>query len=127
MVSQNLRVLVCGASNLSVDNILERLSVISSQGENQGAEKIIPKLQLTRVSHPARTLPSLLRATLDYKAFHSDEAELARDCKNELEAKIASLTGKAGASRGAKGGRKPRLTKEERKKGWDDVKQLRKE
>ena len=63
-----LRLLVCGASNLSVDNILERLLALPAP-EN-GA-----KLKVTRVGHPARVMAQddVLDATLEVKASRSDQ------------------------------------------------------
>ncbi|KAI0826200.1 P-loop containing nucleoside triphosphate hydrolase protein [Irpex lacteus] len=111
-----LRVLVCGASNLSVDNILQRLLALP---KTEGA----PPLKATRVGHPARVMAhqGILDATLEVKAGRSDEAALARDVKNELEAALDVLSGKG---KGAKG-KKPRGS--ERKKMWEEVKALRKE
>lgn len=61
------RVLVCGASNLSVDNILERLLLIphTTQG----------RLRCTRLGHPARVMGTdeVLSATLDAQASRSDQ------------------------------------------------------
>lgn len=107
------RVLVCGASNLSVDNILERL--LSLPPRPSGT-----KLKFTRIGHPARVLAkqAALDATLEAQTGRSDEAALAKDVKNELEETMAVLAGKGK-------GKKPRG--EERRKMWDDVKALRKE
>ena len=63
-----LRVLVCGASNLSVDNILERLLALPAPENGQ-------KLKVTRVGHPARVMAheGVLDATLEMKASRSDQ------------------------------------------------------
>ncbi|KAF7968001.1 hypothetical protein HWV62_32200 [Athelia sp. TMB] len=111
------RVLVCGASNLAVDNILERLLALPGG------------VRTTRVGHPARVLGAagVLDATLDAQAARSDQrligcgqAALARDVKAELEATLATLSGK-----GKGKGKPPRGA--ERRKMWDEVKALRKE
>lgn len=63
-----LRVLVCGASNLAVDNILERLLALPvAKSEN--------RISVTRVGHPARVMSddNVLSSTLDMKAERSDE------------------------------------------------------
>ncbi|KAI0831309.1 P-loop containing nucleoside triphosphate hydrolase protein [Trametes gibbosa] len=111
-----LRLLVCGASNMSVDNILERLLALPAP-EN-GA-----KLRVTRVGHPARVMAheDVVEATLEVQASRSDQAALAKDVKNELETTLGILSGKG---KGAKG-KPPRGL--ERKKMWDDVRALRKE
>jgi len=65
---KSLRVLVCGASNLAVDNILERLLALPvAKSEN--------RLKVTRVGHPARVMSddNVLDSTLDVKAGRSDE------------------------------------------------------
>jgi DNA polymerase alpha-associated DNA helicase A len=127
-----LRLLVCGASNLSVDNILERLLAlpVPPQGE---------RLTVTRIGHPARVIPheGALNSTLEAQAERSDEvrilqvhvlfvgipyiykAALARDVKAELETALAVLSGKG------KGGKLPRGP--ERKKMWEEANALRKE
>ncbi|RDB23722.1 DNA polymerase alpha-associated DNA helicase A [Hypsizygus marmoreus] len=111
-----LRLLVCGASNLSVDNILERLLALPAGEKGE-------KLKVTRIGHPARVMAhqGILESTLEVKATRTDQAALAKDVKNELETTLGILSGK---SKGAKG-KKPRGA--ERKKLWDDVKALRKE
>ncbi|PFH51125.1 hypothetical protein AMATHDRAFT_143203 [Amanita thiersii Skay4041] len=111
-----LRLLVCGASNLSVDNILERLLALPTSIK---AERI----KVTRIGHPARVMAqeNILESTLEVQAAKTDQASLAKDVKNELEETLAILSGKG---KGAKG-KKPRGV--ERKKLWDDVKALRKE
>ncbi|KAI0362103.1 P-loop containing nucleoside triphosphate hydrolase protein [Trametes cingulata] len=111
-----LRLLVCGASNMSVDNILERLLALPAA--ESGA-----KLKVTRVGHPARVMAqeNVIDATLEVQASRSDQAALAKDVKNELEAALDVLAGKG---KGAKG-KAPRGL--ERKKMWEEVRALRKE
>ncbi|KAJ7704447.1 AAA domain-containing protein [Mycena rosella] len=111
-----LRLLVCGASNLSVDNILERLLALPPDDTGK-------KLKVTRIGHPARVMAhqSILDATLEMKASRTEQAVLAKDVKNELETALGVLSGKG---KGVKG-RGPRGA--ERRKMWDEVKALRKE
>ncbi|KAI0670379.1 P-loop containing nucleoside triphosphate hydrolase protein [Trametes maxima] len=111
-----LRLLVCGASNMSVDNILERLLALPAP--ESGA-----KLKVTRVGHPARVMAqeNVIDTTLEVQASRSDQAVLAKDVKNELEAALDVLAGKG---KGAKG-KAPRGL--ERKKMWEEVRALRKE
>ncbi|KAF8635577.1 hypothetical protein AX15_000227 [Amanita polypyramis BW_CC] len=111
-----LRLLVCGASNLSVDNILERLLALSSSEEGQ-------KLKVTRIGHPARVMAreSILNSTLEVQASRTDQAALAKDVKDELEETLAVLSGKGKSAKG----KKPRGA--ERRKMWEDIKALRKE
>lgn len=110
------RILVCGASNLSVDNILERLLAIPPPEKGKGTP-----LTVTRIGHPARVMANqgVLEATLEVKANKSDQAALAKDVKSEIESTLDLLAGKG------KGSKKPRGS--ERKKMWEEVKALRKE
>ncbi|KAI0807382.1 P-loop containing nucleoside triphosphate hydrolase protein [Fomes fomentarius] len=114
--SKPLRLLVCGASNLSVDNIMERLLALPASTNGS-------KLKVTRVGHPARVMAheDVIDATLEVQASRSDQAILAKDVKNELEAALDLLSGKG---KGAKG-KGPRGL--ERKKMWEEVRALRKE
>lgn len=65
-----VRVLVCGASNLSVDNILERLLALPPPEKGKGTP-----LKVTRIGHPARVMAreDVLDATLEVKAGRSDQ------------------------------------------------------
>ncbi|PBK66380.1 P-loop containing nucleoside triphosphate hydrolase protein [Armillaria solidipes] len=110
------RLLVCGASNLSVDNILERLLALPVEDKAQ-------RLKVTRIGHPARVMAqeSVLDATLDVKAARTDQAALAKDVKSELEVTLGILSGKGKSAKG----KRPKGA--ERKKLWDEVKALRKE
>ncbi|KAJ7764583.1 AAA domain-containing protein [Mycena maculata] len=111
-----LRLLVCGASNLSVDNILERLLALPAVEKGS-------KLKVTRIGHPARVMAhqGILDSTLEVKAGRTEQAVLAKDVKNELETALGVLSGKG---KGVKG-KGPRGA--ERRKMWDEVKALRKE
>ncbi|KAF5384145.1 hypothetical protein D9615_003261 [Tricholomella constricta] len=111
-----LKLLVCGASNLSVDNILERLLALPPGEKGQ-------KLKVTRIGHPARVMANegILNSTLEVKATRTDQAALAKDVKNELEETLGILSGKG---KGVKG-KRPKGA--ERKKLWEEVKALRKE
>ena len=99
MLKQNLRVLVCGPSNISVDNIVERLAP--------------HKIPIVRLGHPARLLPSVLNHSLDVLTQTSDAAAIVKDVRKEMDMKQASI-------RKTKSGR-------ERKAIYGDLKELRKE
>lgn len=111
------RILVCGASNLSVDNILERLLALPAPEKGKGAP-----LKVTRIGHPARVMANegVLEATLEVKASRSDQAALAKDVKAEIDAALDTLSGKGKGKT-----KKPRGL--ERKKMWGEVRALRKE
>lgn len=99
MLKLKLRILVCGPSNISVDNIVERLAP--------------HKLPILRLGHPARLLSSVLNHSLDVLTQTSDAAEIVRDVRKEMDTKQASI-------RKTKSGR-------ERKAIYGDLKELRKE
>ncbi|KAF1983128.1 P-loop containing nucleoside triphosphate hydrolase protein [Aulographum hederae CBS 113979] len=99
LLKQNLRILVCGPSNISVDNIVERLSNY--------------KVSMIRLGHPARLLPSVLNHSLDVLTRTSDAGELVKDIRKELDDKQASI-------RKTRNGR-------ERRAIYGEMKELRKE
>ncbi|KAK7923925.1 hypothetical protein PG985_005979 [Apiospora marii] len=99
MVKRNLRILVCGPSNISVDNIVERLSP--------------HKLPILRLGHPARLLPSVLNHSLDILTTTSEAGLIVKDVRAEMDAKQASI--------------KKTRTGRERKAIYADLKDLRKE
>ncbi|KAL1993661.1 hypothetical protein VTN49DRAFT_2330 [Thermomyces lanuginosus] len=99
MIRRNMRILVCGSSNVSVDNIVERL-----------APHQIP---IVRVGHPARLLHSVLDHSLEVLTQTSEAAEIVRDVRKEIDEKQASI-------RKTRNGR-------ERREIYSDLKELRKE
>ncbi|KAH0339334.1 DNA helicase, partial [Aureobasidium melanogenum] len=98
-LKKGLRLLVCGPSNISVDNIVERLSP--------------HKVPMVRLGHPARLLPGVLNHSLDILTRTSDAAALVKDIRNEMDAKQASI-------------RKTRKGRE-RKAIYGEIKELRKD
>jgi DNA polymerase alpha-associated DNA helicase A len=99
LARQNLRILVCGPSNISVDNIVERLAP--------------HKLPIVRLGHPARLLPSVLDHSLDVLTQTSEAAAIVRDVRKEMDQKQASI-------RKTRSGR-------ERRQIYLDLRELRKE
>lgn len=99
LVQRKKRILVCGPSNVSVDNIVERL-----------APKKVP---VVRIGHPARLLPSVLEHSLEVLTQTSDAGGIVKDIRKEIDEKQASI-------RKTRSGR-------ERRGIYDDLKQLRKE
>ncbi|GEQ72686.1 hypothetical protein JCM33374_g6373 [Metschnikowia sp. JCM 33374] len=123
------KLLVCGASNISVDNILERLSPAfvpapdetihrKSRKKNQGKTQALPD-KLIRIGHPARLLPSNLRHSLDVLSKSSFSAEggdnqlVLKDINNDIKDTLSSL--------------KKCKRFSERKALWGELKQLRRE
>ncbi|TKX18169.1 AAA domain-containing protein 14 [Elsinoe australis] len=99
MIRRKKRILVCGPSNISVDNIVERLAP--------------HKIPIVRLGHPARLLPKVLDHSLEVLTKTSDAAELVNDIRQELDAKQATI-------RKTKSGR-------ERHAIYGDMRELRKE
>ena len=99
MLQRDLRVLVCGPSNISVDNIVERLAPY--------------KVPMVRLGHPARLLPSVLNHSLEVLTKTSEAAAIVQDVRKEMDDKQASI-------RKTRNGR-------ERRAIYGDLKVLRKE
>lgn len=99
LVQRRQRVLVCGPSNISVDNIVERLAP--------------NKVPVVRIGHPARLLPSVLEHSLEVLTHTSEAGGIVKDVRNEIHQKQASI-------------RKTR-TGRERRGIYDDLKELRRE
>ncbi|OAL39183.1 hypothetical protein AYO20_01501 [Fonsecaea nubica] len=101
LLKRKQRVLVCGPSNISVDNIVERLSLTS------------PSTPIVRLGHPARLLPSVLNHSLEVLTRTSEAAGIVSDVRKEMDTKQASI-------------RKTRNARE-RRAIYADLKDLRKE
>ncbi|GAM87804.1 hypothetical protein ANO11243_058320 [Dothideomycetidae sp. 11243] len=78
LLKRKKRLLVCGPSNISVDNIVERLAP--------------HKMPILRLGHPARLLPNVLDHSLEVLTKTSDAAELVNDIRQELDEKQASIS-----------------------------------
>ncbi|KAK9915598.1 hypothetical protein WJX75_001370 [Coccomyxa subellipsoidea] len=101
------RVLAASASNIAVDNLVERLITAN------------PKLMVVRVGHPARLLPQVLGASLEAHVYASDNSALARDCRRDIKsanAKLLKLGRKDYAERRSLRGELRALQKEERQR-----------
>lgn len=99
MIKRDQRILVCGPSNISVDNIVERLAP--------------HKVPILRLGHPARLLPSVLNHSLDVLTQTSEAGAIVKDVRAEMDAKQASI--------------KKTKSGKERKAIYADLKELRKE
>ena len=91
--------MVCGPSNISVDNIVERLAP--------------HKVPIIRLGHPARLLPSVLNHSLDILTQTSEAAVLVKDVRKEMDDKQASI--------------KKTRSGRERRAIYGEIKELRKE
>ena len=106
-VARGNRVLVCSASNVAVDNVVERLSGVSifrtatvsvennrRKGRRERKKKdatvkieaLVVENQsktIVRYGHPARLAPSVLDASLDAYILCSDDSSLAKECSED--------------------------------------------
>ncbi|KXJ95477.1 DNA-binding protein SMUBP-2 [Microdochium bolleyi] len=99
LIKRDQRVLVCGPSNVSVDNICERLAP--------------HKVPMLRLGHPARLLPSVVDHSLDVLTQTSEAGQIVKDIRAEMDAKQGSI-------KKTKSGR-------ERKVIYGELRELRKE
>lgn len=77
LVARKQRVIVCAASNIAVDNIVERLSTC--------------KISMVRLGHPARLLGSVRQYSLDAVVSRSAGSNLLNDITKEIEDNIATM------------------------------------
>nr|ATB19672.1 putative DEAD-like helicase [Juniperus indica] len=70
-VKRGSKVLACAASNIAVDNIVERLANY--------------RVKLVRLGHPARLLPQVLDSALDSQVLKADNNALANDVRKEMK------------------------------------------
>ncbi|KAI8337766.1 P-loop containing nucleoside triphosphate hydrolase protein [Chlamydoabsidia padenii] len=98
-VKQNKKVLVCGPSNVSVDNLVERLAR--------------HRMNLVRVGHPARILPTVLEHSLDVITRTCDSGKIVADVRKEMD----DTLGKIGKSK----------NRAERRLLYGQIKELRKD
>ena len=99
LLDRKQRLLVCGPSNISVDNIVERLAP--------------HKVSMVRLGHPARLLPGVLSHSLEVLTKTSDAASIVSDIRTEMDTKQASI-------------RKTRNSRE-RRAIYGELKELRRE
>ncbi|KAG0596165.1 hypothetical protein M758_UG230200 [Ceratodon purpureus] len=70
-VKRGAKILACAASNIAVDNLVERLAC--------------HKVKLVRMGHPARLLPQVLDSSLDAQVMRADNSNLANDVRKEMK------------------------------------------
>ncbi|KAI9006369.1 P-loop containing nucleoside triphosphate hydrolase protein [Hyaloraphidium curvatum] len=93
------RVLVCGPSNISVDNLVERLAPT--------------RLPIVRVGNVVRVLPTIVQHALDVRIRSSDEGQIVCDVRADIDKTLRTATSS-----------KSRL---ERREAYRSLKDLRKE
>ncbi len=99
LLDRKQRLLVCGPSNISVDNIVERLAR--------------HKVPMVRLGHPARLLPGVLNHSLEVLTKTSEAAAIVQDIRGEMDAKQSFI-------RKTRNGRERRVI-------YGEMKDLRKE
>ncbi|XP_072956201.1 uncharacterized protein [Typha angustifolia] len=70
-VKRGSKILACAASNIAVDNIVERLFPY--------------RIKLVRLGHPARLLPQVLESALDAQVLRGDNSSLAADIRKDMK------------------------------------------
>ncbi|RLO08379.1 hypothetical protein DYB28_004712 [Aphanomyces astaci] len=73
-----MKVLVCAPSNVAVDNILAKMAAAESAKRRKAG------LRMTRVGHPARLLPAVLKYCLDAKIAAAEGTQIIADIRKEL-------------------------------------------
>ena len=101
LVQKGERILVCGPSNVSVDNILERLH------HHLKGNKIL------RIGHPARLFQANRMHALDIVSKTGDHGQVTRELREEIDQKLSKISK-------TRSGR-------ERREIYNDVKILRKD
>ena len=98
-VARGQRVLACAASNVAVDNMVERLAR--------------HKLAIVRVGHPARLLPEVVRYSLDALVRNHDNQAVVEDVRKDMSSVMTSIRNAANRTeRGSLRGELKRLKKE---------------
>ncbi|RDD36858.1 DNA-binding protein SMUBP-2 [Trichoplax sp. H2] len=80
-----LKVLACAPSNIAVDNMVEKLSIL-----NKGLRKD-NKVKFIRLGHPARLLNHLQSHSLDAVLSSADSADIIKDVRNDIDKAISSF------------------------------------
>lgn len=101
LAAQNKRVLVCGPSNMSVDNILERLR------QHMKGDKLI------RIGHPARLMQKNRMHSLDIVSKTGDYGDIIKDIQTDIDSSLRKVSKTRSGM--------------ERRKIYGDIKELRRE
>ena len=89
-VKSGHKVLACAPSNVAVDNLLKKLTVVP---------KTSKRLKVVRLGHPARVQSLLQKHSLDALISNCDQTQLVQDVKLDIEKALAKMK----KSRGGKG------------------------
>ncbi|WVZ08512.1 hypothetical protein V8G54_021858 [Vigna mungo] len=96
-VKRGSKILACAASNIAVDNIVERLVphryayliiclALKYLTALSGFTWTGVIVKLVRLGHPARLLPQVLESALDAQVLRGDNSGLANDIRKEMKA-----------------------------------------
>ncbi|KAI9208347.1 P-loop containing nucleoside triphosphate hydrolase protein [Polychytrium aggregatum] len=77
LVQRGERILVCGPSNIAVDNLVERLAKC--------------RVDLVRIGHPARILPTVMEHALEIRIKTSDEGRIVNDVRSDMDKAFSSI------------------------------------
>jgi ATP-dependent RNA/DNA helicase IGHMBP2 len=78
------RVLVCAPSNVAVDNILERLIATNETRAAGKGKRVVSKVRMVRLGHPARVSKKGARYCLDSLIASHDGTEIVSDVHTEI-------------------------------------------
>ncbi|KAL6145256.1 hypothetical protein ACLB2K_055944 [Fragaria x ananassa] len=89
-VKRGSKILACAASNIAVDNIVERLarqSYFIKWSRRLLVQIAVgaTRVKLVRLGHPARLLPQVLDSALDAQVLRGDNSSLANDIRKEMK------------------------------------------
>ncbi|KAJ2400383.1 hypothetical protein GGI23_002066 [Coemansia sp. RSA 2559] len=79
LVKCGKRLLVCGPSNVSVDNLVERLGRLR-------------EFPMVRLGHPARLLPAAVAHSLDSQTRNSNQGDMLKDVRKEMDKALARIS-----------------------------------
>ncbi|KAL9554296.1 hypothetical protein MBANPS3_002874 [Mucor bainieri] len=96
-VNQNKRVLVCGPSNISVGKYMHNPPAMKEADSRRPitdnlVERLAQhRLNIVRVGHPARVLPSVVDHTLDIITRTCDSGQIVSDVRKEMDETLAKI------------------------------------
>lgn len=123
-VARGSRVLACAASNIAVDNLVERLMAAPPSSSSSCAAKSV---KVVRLGHPARLLPQVIECSLEAQVLKNDNSSLAKDCRKEIKSlnqQLMKLEGWKKAERWQIRNQLKQLGKEEKKRQTTAVQEV---
>ncbi|GBG66020.1 hypothetical protein CBR_g55000 [Chara braunii] len=94
-VKRGSKVLACAASNIAVDNLVERLVQNRVKVVRMGHPArltvclfvclFVFRVKVVRMGHPARLLPQVLESALDAQVLKADNTSIATDVRKEIK------------------------------------------